>query len=89
MSSSSIIVHWEPSAEPINGYIVLYAEDELIETEDVKSLSAKLTDLIEGNIYNISVLSYIDLPSEQTKPISILLQYSPTITCKLKYKECT
>ena len=81
LSSSSIIVHWEPSTEPINGYIVLYAEDELVEIEDGKSLSAKLTDLIEGNVYKISVLSYIDLPSEQSEPISIVLDSEPN-TCK-------
>ena len=81
MSSSSLIVHWEPSAEPINGYIVLYAEDKLVEIHDAKALSAKLIDLIEGNVYKIFVLSYIDLPSEQTGPISIVLDSEPN-TCK-------
>ena len=90
MSSSSIIVYWELSTETVNGYIVLYAaEDQLIEVDDGKSRNLTIVGLAEGNIYNISVLSYIDLPSEMTTPISILLQYSPTITCKLKYKECT
>ena len=89
MSSSSIIVQWEPSTETVNGYIVLYAaEDQLIEVDDGKSRNLTIVGLAEGNIYNISILSYIDLPSEMTTPISFLLQY-PTITCKLKYKECT
>ena len=77
-----MVVHWQRPTESVNGYIVVYSGGVPIEVDDGDLLSVKLIGLIEGNVYNVAVMSYIDLPSEKTNPITIVLEYSETSNCK-------
>ena len=77
-----MVVHWQRPTESVNRYIVAYSGGIPIEVDDGDLLSVKLIGLIEGNVYNVAVMSYIDLPSEETNPITIVLEYSETSNCK-------